>query len=235
VIRLSQNNIVVDNREKHNNSESACLISALDRYQISYTIEMLPIADLLIKSPTGGVLAIERKTAEDFILSTTSGHLHSEIERLNQAYEKSILIIEGNFDKYIKKRVALKKAGFVKNPYFFNSAHKAGILTSITLRTRTKIIQTVSMDETIAVLNALSSKFEDGRTFEVPQFKRAKTEEKIYINLLLSFPGVSQNKAQKIMEKYKSWADFSHHVLNNTFELNGFGTKSVEMFKRALI
>jgi ERCC4-type nuclease len=229
------NDIILDTREKHENSESACLKQAFDKYGISYTLKMIPVGDILIiNKETGHTLAIERKAIEDFVLSTMNGRLHSEIEKLNETYERSILIVEGSWDTYIKKRAKLKRAKFVKNAYFFTSAHKMGIMSSISLRTNTKIIQTVSMDETIALVNSLCAKFEDGRIFTVPMFKRAKTEEKIYLNLLISFPGISEAKAERIIEKYPTWVSFSVAILNKTFELEKIGEKTIEMFYKTL-
>jgi len=224
------NEIFLDTRERHENSESACLKTAFDKYGLTYTLQMLPVGDILITSPTGDTLAIERKTVEDFVLSTMNGRLHSEIEKMNETYAKSILIIEGTWEAYAKKRAKLKKRKFVKNAHFFSSAHKMGILSSITVRTNTKIIQTGSMDETIALVNSLSTKFEDGKVFTVPMFKRAKTEEKIYLNVLISFPGISQDKADRIIMKYPTWQDFTDNICNKTFELDGFGQKTVDIF-----
>lgn len=229
------NEILLDFRERHENSESACLKEAFDKYGLPYTLQMLPVGDILIKAPSGDTLAIERKTVEDFVLSTMNGRLHSEIEKMNETYAKSILVIEGSWELYYKKRAKLKRAKFVKNANFFSSAQKAGIMSSISLRTNTKIIQTNSMEETINLVNSLSSKFEDGKVFTVPTFKRAKTEEKIYLNLLISFPGISEAKAERIIAKYPAWAEFSRNILNKTFELEGFGEKTIDLFYKSLI
>jgi len=229
------NEILLDTRERHENSESACLKQAFDNYGLPYTLQMLPVGDILIKAPSGDTLAIERKTVEDFVLSTMNGRLHSEIEKMNETYARSILIIEGSWDLYFKKRAMLKRANFVKNANFFSSAQKMGIMSSITIRTNTKIIQTNSMEETMNLINSLSSKFEDGKVFAVPTFKRAKTEAKIYLNLLLSYPGVSEAKAERIMAQYPTWAIFSEAVLDQTFELQGFGKKTVELFYNSLV
>jgi hypothetical protein len=50
----------------------------------------------------------------------------------------------------------------------------------------------------------------------------------------LAFPGISESKANLIIEKYKTWPVFEGAVLDGTFELAGFGKKSIEMFKTAL-
>ena len=229
------NEILLDFRERHENSESACLKLAFDNYGLPYTLQMLPVGDILIKAPSGDTLAIERKTCEDFVLSTMNGRLHSEVEKMNETYARSILIIEGSWDLYFKKRAKLKRAKFVKNANFFSSAAKMGIMCSITLRTNTKIVQTNSMEETMNLVNSLFNKFEDGKVFTVPAFKRAKTEAKIYLNLLLSYPGVSESKAERIIAKYPTWAEFSRNVLNKTFELEGFGEKTIDLFYKSLI
>lgn len=230
------NEIILDTRERHENSESACLKSAFDRYGIKYTLKMIPVGDVLITNPvTGSTLVCERKQIKDFVDSTMSGRLHSEIDKMNTTYERSILIVEGSWEQYTKDRNRLKKAKYIKNPNFFTSAHKMGILSSITLRTNTKILFTADMDETIQLVNCLSSKFEDGRVFSVPQYKRAKTEEKIYINMLMAYPGISEAKAEHIIKSYPTWAIFSSSILNKSFKLDKIGEKTIDMFYKSLI
>jgi ERCC4-type nuclease len=229
------NQIFLDTRERHEGSESACLKSAFDSYGLSYTLQMLPVGDILIQAPSGDTLVCERKTCEDLVLSIMNGRLHSEIEKMNEVYARSILIIEGSWDLYFKKRAKLKRAKYIKNVHFFSSAHKMGMLSSILLRTNTRVVQTSSMDETIQLVNSLSAKFQDGKVFTVPSFKRAKSEEKIFSYVLQSFPGVSEDKAGIIIKSYPTWQLFTKAIEEHTFKLSGFGDKSIKMFEKFLI
>jgi len=236
---MSENfKLIVDTREEHQHqgSTTACMITKLNELKIPYSKEMLPCGDYIIENvTTGGKCVIERKTIDDFVLSVLNGRLMQEVEKMNEIYSKSFLIIEGSWSDFYKNRAKLKKMKYIKNINSFTVGHRLGVMASISARTNTKILQTETQEQTIQLMISLASKLTDGKTFRAPEFKRSKTEEKIYLNVLHSFPGVSINKAEKIIEKYPSWQDFTKHISAGTFELEGFGKKSIEMFKNFVI
>lgn len=228
--------IVVDFREQHNNSDTACMITKLDELKIPYSKEMLPVGDYVVENTiTGDKCVVERKTVDDFVLSVLNGRLMQEVEKMNETYSRSFLIIEGSWTQYYKDRAILQKRKFVRNVNAFTVNHRLGVMASISARTSTKIIQTDNQEQTIQLLISLAGKLTDGKVFTAPSFKRAKTEEKIYLNVLHSFPGISIEKAEKIIQKYHTWQDFTHHISNHTFELEGFGRKSIEMFEKFIM
>lgn len=227
--------ITIDHRESHPHHRSASLTAEFDKLEIPYTLATLKCGDILIENTeTGDACVIERKEVSDYANSVINGRLNQEIMRMNEHYSKSFLIIEGDFKDHYKKQAKLKRAKFINNMFMFSSAHKIGSMVSISVRTNTKILMTANKEETVQMINTIAGKFTDGKVFSAPVFRTHKTEERIYENLLLSFPGISHQKAELIMETYKSWKEFSDAVINKTFKLSGFGPKSVEMFYKAL-
>jgi ERCC4-type nuclease len=227
--------ITIDDREKHADG-SASLTAEFDRLGIPYTLSRLKCGDILIENiDTKDICVIERKEVSDYCSSIIDGRLNQEIMRMNEHYSKSFLIIEGKFEDYYKKQAKLKRAKFIKNIYGFSSAHKIGSMVSISVRTNTKILMSDSKEETVQMINTIAGKFTDGKCFSAPVFRTHKTEDRIYENLLLSFPTISHAKAERIMILYPTWALFSAAILNKSFKLEGFGQKTVDMFYKSLI
>ena len=162
------------------------------------------------------------------------GRLQSEIEKMNEHYSRSYLIISGSWADYYKDRAIKKKRGFVKQVRHFAGTQYLGMVASISARTNTKVLQVDNDEQFVELLQKLAEKSTDGKVFKAPEFKRAKTDDKIFINMLLAFPGVSEFKAERIIDKYKTWAKFETAVLDGTFDMPGFGSKSKSMFKTAL-
>ena len=226
--------ITVDDREVHQ-GKAASLTAEFDKLEIPYTLARLKCGDILIENTNSGdICIIERKEVSDYATSVINGRLNQEIMRMNDHYSKSFLIIEGDFKDYYKKQAKLKRAKFIKKMFVFSNSHKIGSMVSISVRTNTKILMTANKEETVQMINTIAGKFTDGKCFSAPIFRTHKTEKRIYENLLMSFPAISHAKAEKIIEKYQTWRIFTAAVLNKTFELEGFGEKSLEMFYKAL-
>ncbi len=87
--------VVVDHRE------SRTLVSKyLMELQINLTFQSLTVADYVVSNK----VAVERKEVNDFINSIFSGRLFSQCQRLREAYEKPILVVEGDLKKALLLR-----------------------------------------------------------------------------------------------------------------------------------
>jgi len=223
--------ITIDHREVHEHHPNASLTAEFDKLGIPYTLAQLKCGDILIENTaTGDVCVIERKEVSDYVSSIVSGRLNQEVLRMNEHYSKSFLIIEGDFKDFYKSQAKLRKAKIIGKNVWFSSAHKIGSMVSISVRTNTKILQTADKEETVQMINTMAGKLTDGKLFSAPVFRTNKTPDRIYENLLLSFPGISHSKAERIIEKYPSWQLFTESILNKTFQLSGFGQKSIDLF-----
>lgn len=235
MINIPSYKITIDDREVHQ-GKTASLTAEFDRLEIPYTLERLKCGDILIENTlTNDICVIERKEVSDYAKSVIDGRLNQEIMRMNEHYSKSFLIIEGAFKDYYKKQAKLKRAKFINNMFMFSNAHKIGSMVSISVRTNTKILMTDNKEETVQMINTIAGKFTDGKCFSAPIFRTHKTEERVYENLLLSFPTISHAKAERIMAQYPTWATFSAAVLNKMFELPGFGDTTKELFYKSLV
>ncbi len=60
--------------------------------ELKVTVKQLPLADYIISDR----VAVERKSAEDFIQSIIDGRLFDQVKRLSEHYARPILIVEGD-------------------------------------------------------------------------------------------------------------------------------------------
>lgn len=228
--------IVVDTREEHTNSADKDMIKRLDEHGIEYEKRMLPVGDyLIINKDTGDTFCVERKIITDFVGSVLDGRLKSEVVKMNETYAKSFLIISGDWADYYKDRAKVVKMGFSKRVNSFTVNQRLGVFASVSARTNTKILQVENDNQFIQLVLALGEKLTDGRVYTEPIFKRKKSEEMSFIHILTSFPNISEDKAERVIEKYKNFPTFYAALQSGEFDIPGFGDKTVDLMKRVIV
>jgi ERCC4-type nuclease len=228
--------IIIDHREQHENSIEHNIIAKFDELKIEYEMRQLPVGDyLVVNKDTGDTFCIERKIINDFCGSVIDGRLKEEIAKMNEIYAKNFLIIVGHWDDYYSNRVKLKKMNIVKNVTAFTVAQRLGVFASVSARTNTKILQVENDHQFIDLLLTLGNKLTDGKLYDVPLFKRKKTEDNVFLNMLISFPNVSEEKANKIVDKYKTFTTFYNALKDDVFEVEGFGKKTIDLMKKVIV
>lgn len=128
--------VIVDKREKE-----SLVAHELINLGVDIKFERLPVADYII-----GNIAVERKSASDFVSSIVNKRLFRQLEELKQ-FDKALLVVEGD----------LYENGF--NP----NATK-GMLLSIMLDYNIPVVFTADYDETAAFLLVLAKRLTKGKT-----------------------------------------------------------------------
>jgi|ETNmetMinimDraft_2_1059921.scaffolds.fasta_scaffold72818_2 Fanconi anemia group M protein len=173
--------IVADIHEKNSLVLSQLKKSPLIRLEI----KSLKIADYII-----GNIAIERKTISDLIGSMISKRLIQQLNQM-QAYQKSLLIIEGNLQEVLDENDNISKA-------------LRGLIISISTNNQIPIIQTQDYEETSKYLITLAKQQLKPNTpislhSKIPKTKK---EQKQYI--ITAFPNIGPKKAQLLLKKFKT-------------------------------
>ena len=83
--------ILVDYRE-----EKSGIFQILDDLKITYKKLSLEIADYIVVGNEGVNVAVERKTASDYVSSLLSGHLNNQLTELSRSFPFSFLLVEGS-------------------------------------------------------------------------------------------------------------------------------------------
>lgn len=197
--------IIADYREKN------CLVfSELIKLGCDVEFKELKVADYIINN-----VAIERKTASDFISSMINRRLLNQLEELQQ-YENRILIIEGadELDMYNDEKEGVHP----------NSIR--GFILSIILKYKVPIVYTKNSEDTAKFISVLARKKEKETPLNAVKKSLSQKEQMQFI--IESFQGIGPKTAKKLLEKFKT----IKNILNATQEelKNEIGKKA-EIFR----
>ena len=177
--------IIADIREK----ESGVVQELVSR---GYFVELksLDVGDYIV-----GEWVIERKTVKDFVESISDGRLWDQLEKLSKV-EKKILIIEGEENMYLLSNLS---------PNYIRS-----IILKILLNYKIPILWSKNYKDTANYLELLS----DGKESKIIKMKKKKkSKEEIYIEILKTIPGIGENLAKKLVEKFGNLYNIIHAPL----------------------
>ena len=166
-----------------------------------------------------GRVAVERKTARDFVASIIDGRLFEQVSELKKAYEKPILLIEG-FDLYSHRAI---------HPNAIR-----GAIASLILDWNIPVIFTRDHKETVELLKALAKReHEAGRTptIKVPKGETIKEKQEYLVSAL---PGINLTLARRLLKKFKSPLNVFTSSLTQLTEVEGIGEKKAREIKKVL-
>jgi len=223
--------IFCDNRESHQ-SEEADMIKKLEASGLPFEKTHLLVGDYVLKElDTRAEICVERKNLIDFVGSVRDGRLFKELEQMENSFSHSFLILTGKWDDIYKQNVKLKHMRIVKSVNWFSVSQRLGVFASISCRYKNiKLIQVENDNQFLEILPKLLEKTTDGKGYEHQYVIKKKSVKDIYKNILTSFPGISPTKAEKIMGVYPTWGAFVDSIIGQTFEIPGFGKKTVSIF-----
>lgn len=172
--------IFVDSRER----EMAKLLEALG---LEVTVRNLEVGDYVVSDR----VAIERKTAQDFVSSIIDPerNLFRQIADLARTYDRPVLILEGR-DLYTTQ---------------MNAASIQGALASVAVDYGVPIIPTDDQDETAKVIALLVRReTQEGREPKVHGHKTARTLKEQQEYLISSIPSIGPTVARNLLKHFGS-------------------------------
>ena len=170
--------IVVNNRER--NEE---LLSQLEELGVEITIQALPVGDYIISDR----VCIERKTVSDFESSIISGRLFEQAARVSEAYERPIIIIEGDREEFRMKGNVI--SGAIASLYI---DYDIPIITTSGARESAEMIKYISKHE----------QQDKKRTPSVKGAGRSFTESQFMEKIIGNMPGVGFETARNLLEHF---------------------------------
>lgn len=173
--------IIADIREKN-----SLIVSEIVSRGIEVELKHLLVGDYII-----GELAIERKTASDFIGSIINKRLMKQLEEIKQ-YPKQLLIIE-----------ELDQINFSETKFHPNSIK--GMITSVLLDYNIPVLFTKDYQETADYMLVLAKRLE-----KIPSEIGLRAKKRTY-NLgeqqqiiLEGFPGIGPSLAKRLLKKFET-------------------------------
>ncbi|MEM4680344.1 MAG: helicase-related protein [Nanopusillaceae archaeon] len=200
---LDVNTIVADYKEKDSG-----VLQILSERDLLIKLENLEIGDYII-----GNYIIERKTILDFISSIADGRLNDQLSKLKD--KNSILILEGDEeDFYIAPEIS---SNYIKS-----------LILKIILEYKIPILRTKNFIETSNYLYILAKNI--NKFPSIPEFTKEYDENKIRENILKQIPGIGDQLAKKLLERFKS---IKNIILAKKVEIeNIIGESKAERLKK---
>jgi ERCC4-related helicase len=159
----------------------------LEGLGLEVTLKNLEVGDYVLSDR----LAIERKTADDFVQSIIDPerNLFRQISDLSRTYDRPVLILEGR-DLYTRQ---------------MNPASIRGALASIAVDYGVPIIPTENLEETAAVIALLASReHKEGREPKVHGHKTARTLKEQQEYLISAIPSIGPAVAKNLLKHFGS-------------------------------
>lgn len=150
-------------------------------------MQKLTVCDYVVSDRVG----VERKDVNDFLGSVKDGRLFSQAKAMAEAYERPVLILEGQVSKALR-RSAMKPASVY------------GALSSVALDYGITIIPTEDTDSTALLLQRLAYREQttDNRVIQLRSVDRSLPLNKQQLFLLSGFPQIGVASAEDLLEKF---------------------------------
>ncbi len=197
--------VYVDEREK--NSKVPRILSSRG---VTTIFKILDVGDYIVSERT----CIERKTADDFIKSLVDGRLFNQANRLQEAFEKPIIIVEGSIFKTDLGK--MKRSSIT------------GALITLIIDMNITVIQTRNEFETAEIIRQIAFHDQQRRKISTiirPSKPRLSTVEEWQMYILQCFPNIGPKIALRILEELGSIHRFCNASVSELMRIEGLGEK----------
>ena len=205
--------IIVDEREK-----PSSVPKALKKLGAQVEFKMLEVGDYIV-SP---LCAVERKSSRDFLKSLYSGRLFDQASRISDRYEKSVLIVEGDFPNFLYE---------MKNPKVF-----WGALTALAFKFNLNVFFTAEPWQTAELIYTIA-KHESVKKLAGPYVKKRFKAEDVEQNQLLivsSLPGVGPKLGERLLKRFGTIRRIFNASIAELASVEGVGRAKAERIARIL-
>lgn len=165
-------------------------------------------------------VGIERKSANDFIQSIIDGRLFDQVERLKRAYEKPVIIIEGEL-------------------YGIRNVHPnaiRGAIAAVTLDWGVPILFSSGPEETAQFIYLMAKREQEERKKEVRlrSEKKALTLAERQRLIVEGLPNVSATLAKRLLKHFGNVERVFTATEEELKEVEGIGPKKAREIRRVI-
>lgn len=204
--------IRVDSRE-HSSPVPALLAAFPD---ITLSFAALPSADYLLSDD----VAVERKTASDFVASILDRRLFGQTTRMKVLFPRAMLIIEGDLSQV---------------PHSIDIAAIRGALAFLTVREGITVLQLTDASETAAMLRIMARHAQERIGLPVSLREPRPQIEELYASYLVEgLPGVGPRRARMLLAHFGSPAAIMCAAAEELSKVPGIGKKSAQRIWQAV-
>ena len=213
-LNLNKNNeIIVYADSREGNSK---VIRNLDLIGVKVKIKAMTVADYQITQE----VAIERKTAKDFVDSIIDKRLFKQARNMMEEFKKPIMILEGD-DFY---------SGYI-NPNAIR-----GSIASIALDFGISIIPTRNSEDTAAMIKRIAIREQKNERPDIQVRTDKKPvnlwEQQLFI--IESLPNIGPVSAKKLLENFGTVNKIVNATVDELKEVEGIGDKTAKNIRKVL-
>jgi len=217
------NNTQKDNNQSHNilvyadsREGNSNVLRALDTINVNVRIRSMAAGDYQISDE----VAIERKTAKDFIDSIVDKRLYKQAKIMKEEFKKPILILEGD-DIY---------SGFLSPDAI------RGSIVSIAIDFGISIIPTRNPEDTAAMIKriAIREQSENNNNIQIRTERKPSELWEQQLFIIESLPNVGPVTAKKLLEKFSTVQAVIDASILELKEVDGIGSKTAENIRKVL-
>jgi fanconi anemia group M protein len=204
--------IRVDSRER--SSPVPALLAAFP--DVRLTFAALPSADYVLSDD----VAVERKTASDFVASILDRRLFGQATRMNVLFPRAILIVEGDLTQL---------------QHSIDTQAIRGALAFLTVRAGITVLQLADASETAAMLRIMARHAQERMGQPVSLREPRPPIEELYAAYLVEgLPGVGPRRARMLLAHFGSPAAIMCASAEELARVPGIGKKSAQRIWRAV-
>jgi ERCC4-related helicase len=200
----------VDHREKSN-----AVVRELIDMGIDIELKALENGDYVLSKRVG----VEYKKVEDFVNSIIDGRLLAQIKELKNAYQKPLVIIEGEADIYSVRNL---------HPNAIR-----GMLSTITVSYGIPILQSRNSKETAGLMKVIARREQtaDPKEFD-PHFEKHKESLKEQLEYVVSaIPGIGITTARDLLTNFGTIRTIVNADEDRLLNVDKIGPKTVKTLK----
>ncbi|MDR1721958.1 MAG: DEAD/DEAH box helicase [Methanobrevibacter sp.] len=205
--------IVVYADSREGNSK---VLRALDNLSVEVRIKAMAVGDYQVSND----VAIERKTAKDFVDSIVDKRLYKQSRLMKEEFKKPVMILEGD-DFY---------SGFL-NPDAIR-----GSIASIAIDFGIPIIPTRNPEDTAAMIKriAIREQSDGSSPIQIRTERKPVNTWEQQLFIVESLPHIGPVSAKKLLERFATVKDIVNASQSQLQEVDGIGKKTAEDIKNIL-
>lgn len=198
--------IRVDSRERQ--SPIPALLAAFPDVTLNFAA--LPSADYVLSDD----IAVERKTASDFVASILDRRLFGQTTRMNLLFPRSVLIVEGDLTQV---------------PHSIDLEAIRGALAFLIVRAGMTVLQLGDATETAAMLRIMARHAQErmGQPVSLRE-PRPQIEELYAAYLVEGLPGIGPRRARMLLAHFGSPAAIMCAAAEDLARVPGIGKKTAQ-------
>ena len=203
--------VYVDSREGNSR-----VIRALDTIGVNVKVNTMAVADYQVSDE----VAIERKTASDFVDSIVDKRLFKQAKSMREEFKKPILILEGD-DFY---------SGFI-NPNAIR-----GSMASIAIDYGISIIPTRNPEDTAAMIKRIAIREQQGekRSIQIRTERKPQNLWEQQLFIIESLPNIGPVNAKNLLEHFGSVKAVLEADEKQLREVDGIGVKTAKNIREVI-